>query len=183
MIALALPSLPPSSNHAYVNNGFGGRTLSAAGRRYKREAVAHLVRNYPSDLLFFEKNTPYLIYVRFYFDAVENKGWPAKTKNRYKEIDVTNRVKLFEDALKDAAGISDAQHLLVLSEKRQGSPERTEVFAWRLDKESTPIDELLRLQLGSVQRHRALPAVPQSKPPRSAVRPKGAANRTPRGNR
>ena len=162
MIALAIPSLPPSSNHAYVNNGFGGRMLSKQGKAYKLETTSHLIRTYPSELRFFEKNVPYFVYARFYFNDIENKGYPAKTKNRYKHLDASNRTKLFEDALKDAAGIDDSQHMLVLVEKRQGDPERTEVFAWRLDNERTPIDDLIGLRLEHLQSHRAVPVLPKS---------------------
>ena len=144
MIYLELPWLPPSSNHAYMNTGFGGRTLSKEGQRFKRETTAHFVREYPHVLKGFQKDTPYGIYVRFWFDTIVNKGWPEKAKERYKRFDASNRLKLLEDALKDAAGIDDSQHLLVLVEKRQGK-ERTEVFAWNLDEEVTPFDAFIRL--------------------------------------
>jgi Holliday junction resolvase RusA-like endonuclease len=145
MIKLEIPSIPPSVNHAYYTNPWGGRSLSNEGRKYKRETVARIVQSYPTALAKIRKNAPYFIYIRFYFETVENKGWPKKTETRYKSIDVTNRVKLLEDALKDACGIDDSQHMMVLEEKRQGVPERTEVFLWNLQEEHPPIVDLLRL--------------------------------------
>lgn len=169
MISLKIPGVPPSTNHAYMNNGFGGRTLSKAGQLYKRETTTHLVRFYPREMKFFVKNHPYLVYARFYFEALENKGYPKTTSNRFKELDATNRTKLFEDALKDATAIDDSHNMVVVVEKRQGSPQYTEVFVWDLEKETTPIDELFRLRLESVQPHRAVPAVPAGRPTRTPV--------------
>lgn len=183
MISLSIPWLPPSSNHAYINNGFGGRKLSAEGKKFKLETTAFFVRRYPNALRFFEKDEPYAVYVRFYFKDLENKGWPKKTPTRYKQQDATNRIKLLEDALKDAAGVDDSQNLLFLAEKRYGEEEKTEVFVWSLNKESTPFDGLLELRLEPVQPHRALPAMPTSRAPSPSLRPAGAARRATRGHR
>lgn len=156
MIFLSIPGLPPSTNHAYVNNGFGGRTLSAAGKRYKLETTTYLARVYREDLKFFVKDAPYLLALTLYFPDLECKTWPSIAKTRYKKLDAGNRLKLFEDALVDATGIDDSQHIIVVLHKKQGD-ERTEARIWRLDMEGTPFNAALGL--GSVQPYRALPGV------------------------
>lgn len=144
MIKFEIPSLPMSTNHAYFNNPRGGRTLTKEGRRYKLEVTSHIVRTYPAALATVRVNEPYFVYIRLYFEDIENKGWPKETQTRYKNHDVSNRVKLVEDAVKDACGIDDSQHMMVLEEKRQGAP-KTEVFLWNLQEEVPPLGELLRL--------------------------------------
>lgn len=163
MISLSIPSLPPSSNHAYTNNGFGGRTLSKEGQRYKRETLAHLTRTYPQLLRFFQPDVSYGIYIRLFFSELENRGWPKTAKSRYKRVDASNRIKLLEDTLKDAAGIDDSQHLFVCVEKTIGE-ERTEVFAWSLN-DDNPFNIFQALRLDSTQLQRTLPSSPSSRTP------------------
>lgn len=150
MIRLELPWVPPSSNHAYVNNGFGGRSTSAAGRKFLIETKAHFVQGYRKELMLFKPNKPYLLFFRFFFEDIENKGFATgKAKARYKVFDGGNRTKLLEDALKDAGGIDDSQTIASMWEKKHadGGPEGTVIFAWSLEEESTPFDAILG-QLG-----------------------------------
>lgn len=139
MIKLWLEGIPPSANNAYATVN-GHRILSSAGKKYKTETKTALVSKFPKELRFFKDNAPYLICVRFYFAEVENKGWfSGKADSRYKRLDVTNRVKLLEDCLKDAAGIDDSQHLRVVLDKQKGE-ERTVIWVWDLEQEETPFD-------------------------------------------
>lgn len=146
MIRLELPWLPPSSNNAYANiRGGHGRRLTDAGRSFLTTTKAHLAQHYPSELRFFEPNKPYHMYLRFIFEDLENKGFATgKAETRYKRFDGGNRTKLLEDALKDVGGIDDSQTLMSLWEKRQGVSERTILWVWRPDVESSPFDGLLR---------------------------------------
>ena len=144
MIRLELPSLPPSSNHAYFNLKGRGRALTDVGRSYLTNVKSHLQRNHRQAMTFFEKNAPYFVVVRFYFGVLENAGYPGKAENRYKKLDGNNRIKLLEDALKDAGGIDDSQTLRFLWEKKQGVPERTLLWVWNLEKEKSPFDDALR---------------------------------------
>ncbi len=144
MIKLTLPTLPPSSNHAYFNLPRGGRSLSETGRAYKIGVTTTLQREYRKEMMFFQKNAPYLLLARFFFQAITNKGYPEKTATRYKKVDGSNRLKLLEDALKDAAGIDDSQFLQTFWEKKVASSEHTELWVWNLEAESTPFDEPLR---------------------------------------
>jgi len=144
MIRLELPWLPPSSNNAYINNGFGGRTLSKDGRAFLTATKAHLTQNYARQMLLFKPQKPYLIVIRFFFEDLETKGFATgKAKNRYKTFDGGNRTKLLEDALKDAGGIDDSQTMTSVWQKAQGRPEKTLLWAWSLEEERSPFDELL----------------------------------------
>jgi hypothetical protein len=161
MITLYHPGLPPSANNAYVNLPHGGRRLSKEGEKYKHETIAHFTRNYRREFMIFKPNTPYLMVMSFYFDAIENAGWATGTaKTRYKKFDATNRPKLLEDVLKDAAGIDDSQNLDVYLRKRAiadcriphpsgvaGQPllqEHVDIMIWDLEKEANPFDGALR---------------------------------------
>lgn len=145
MIRLELPFMPPTSNNAYFNLPRGGRKLTEQGREFLTRAKTHLVQKYPGQLKLFQKNKPFLLTFRFYFEEVETKGFTeGKAKNRYKTFDGGNRTKLLEDALKDAGGIDDSQTMTSLWQKVQGTPERILIWAWSLEDETTPFDELLR---------------------------------------
>lgn len=145
MIRLELPGLPPSANNAYTNNGFGGRTLSTKGRAFKRLTTAHLAQKYPREMMLFKADKPFVIAVRFYFEDVENKGFASgKAKARYKVADGDNRMKLLADSLKDAGGIDDSQTVMSAWEKVQGMPERTVIWAWSLEEESSPLHDLFQ---------------------------------------
>ena len=150
MIRLELPWLPPSSNHAYGNGGFGGRVLTAAGRKFLTTTKAHLAQNYRKEMMLFKPNRPFLVFFRFFFEDIENAGFgKGKSKARYKVFDGGNRTKLLEDALKDAGGIDDSQTIASMWEKKHadGGPEGTVIWAWSLEEESTPFDAVLG-QLG-----------------------------------
>ena len=145
MIRLELPFIPPSSNKAYFNLPHG-RTLSAEGRKLKREASAHLAQKYPQQLVFFRPNKPYLLVFRFFFEDVETKGFrTGKAKNRFQTFDGGNRLKLLEDCLKDVGGIDDSQTMTSIWEKKQGLPERTIIWGWNVDEEKTPFDAALTI--------------------------------------
>ena len=159
MIRLEIPWLPPSSNHAYSSNGFGGRTLSMAGKKFKHETLSHLAQHYPQQLRIFRPNKPYFLVIRFFFKEIETAGFArGKAKNRYKVFDGGNRTKLLEDVLKDAGGIDDSQTMTSIWQKVHAGPiseiwqkahagpisERTLIWAWSLEEESTPFDDALR---------------------------------------
>lgn len=145
MIRIVLPGIPPSVNHAYFTKG-GRRVLSKVGRAYILDVRTRIVREYPGLLGFFRENKPYVVYFRFILPQLYNAGFATgATKTRFKVIDVTNRVKLLEDALMDAAGIDDSQHVAVLTHKALGLKEETHIFIWSPEEEKTPLDEVLAL--------------------------------------
>lgn len=140
MIHLHLDGVPPSSNNAYANMRGGGRILTKEGKRYLAETKSALAQNFPRELRFFKKNTPYLVAVRFSFLQIENAGWATEqAKNRYKHFDAGNRLKLVEDCLKDIGGIDDSQNMRLVLEKQQGK-ETTQMWIWDMNEEESPFD-------------------------------------------
>lgn len=141
MIYLSVPGLPPSSNHAYFNLPKGGRALTKEGKKYKNETIAHLAQNYRKELMYFKKDISYQIIFRFTCQAIQTQNWkPGSKLNRYKKFDGGNLTKLLEDCLKDAGGIDDSQTLISAWQKKQGLPEKTEIYAWNLEEEHDPFD-------------------------------------------
>lgn len=131
MIHMTLPWLPPSANHAYANiRGTNKRVLTTEGKSFKTRTTVYLAQTYPKELTFFKPDKLYILKFVFFFEQLENAGWPKKALSRYKKIDVSNRLKLLEDALKDAAGIDDSQHMGLILVKKQDLKERVEIWAW-----------------------------------------------------
>ena len=54
MIHLYLPGVPITFNHAYVKTRGGGRALSPAGKKYKKETTNYLARQYPQEMKYFK---------------------------------------------------------------------------------------------------------------------------------
>lgn len=144
MIWMAVPGLPPSSNNAYITTRSGHRALSQEGERYKTQTPAHFARHFREEMMFFRKNVPLVLAVRLTFLELENKTWPTKAEARYKILDTGNRLKLLEDALKDAAGVDDSQNFIVALQKKAGPEELTEVWFWDLEQEESPFELAFR---------------------------------------
>lgn len=142
MIYLTIPGIPPSANEAYstVLKKKGGkiipiRMLSSKAKKYKREAEAFLVRSYPIELRFFTPNEPYGILVQFLMKGVENKTFgkgKGGAQNRYKKIDVSNRLKVVEDVIASAAGVDDSQNMIEIIHKTQHHYEETRIWVWNI---------------------------------------------------
>jgi Holliday junction resolvase RusA-like endonuclease len=144
MRAFILPFFPPTTNHAY--SVWHGRVhLAKEGKKFKTEVTSYLAQHYREDLLYFKKNVPYGMYLRLFFESLENAGWPKKCDTRYKVFDATNRVKLVEDACRDAFGIDDSQTVAFLTHKVAG-PSHIELFVWNLEEEESLFDQFVRLR-------------------------------------
>ena len=145
MIRFEIVGIPPSANNAYFNLPKGGRALTKEGKKFKNETQTYLAQKYPEELRKFEKNKPYLVYMRFYFSDVQNATWgkPKGAESRYKRVDASNRAKLLEYVIKDVSGVDDSNTQVLILEKRQakaGQQERTEVFIWNHENEESPFD-------------------------------------------
>jgi hypothetical protein len=145
MIHLTLPWLPPSVNDLYkpVIKGTGFKkiaiqTLSAAGRKFKKEAIAYLVKNCQPQMRWFKPNGTYVMFTLFGVQNLENKGWPKTAKARYKKADVTNRMKVLEDVIAEASAVDDSAYLLSICQKRSSDTAVTDVWIWNLDEEGCP---------------------------------------------
>jgi hypothetical protein len=143
MIHMAIPHLPPSSNNAYFTmvtkvgkKMVPKRVMTKEGKKFKKETSAFLVQNYPMEMQIFRPNAPYALLYQVIFDTITNKTWPEKAATRYKKLDASNRVKLLEDALVDAAGIDDSQILISSVFKSQGAHQGTRIWAWDLENET-----------------------------------------------
>lgn len=125
MLYIFKADMPMSVNKAYVNIK-GRRALSKEGKIYKNSVTTGLAKQLSLCTQVFEKlvipNTPLQMELRLFFAAVENKGYPNKAKTRYKRMDVSNRVKLIEDAIFDALGVDDSA-IFSLTITKQNRPE------------------------------------------------------------
>lgn len=151
MIQMHLPYFPPSTNKAFFSR-HGRLHLSDEGKAFKENVKAHIIQNYARQIRDFKKNVPYLLYLRVIFaEGLENAGWPKKCQTRYKKMDATNRIKLVEDAVRDALGVDDSQFLGVVVEKTgpkfgdQDPKSHLIVFLWDLENERSPLDDFQRL--------------------------------------
>ena len=151
MIHLKLPYLPPSINHAYMHvrlfakkgGGGGGGTkqvLTDEGRKFKKEATAHLAKTYPLALVMLKKDKPFTMFMRFTVTAMENKGWVNGSADRYKRNDATNRIKVMEDVIVDISGVDDKHYMLVACQKVLGPVEGTDIYIWSTEEEGSPFD-------------------------------------------
>lgn len=141
MIHIAIPGVPLSSNHAYYHVVAGKgkkkivkRVLTTEGKKYKRETSAYIVEHYPTELLIFKKDVPYGYIIQLQFPNLLNKGWPESAQDRYKKLDVSNRVKLFEDAAATAFGVDDKHFLSTRFDKDEGE-EYTHMWVWNMEQE------------------------------------------------
>lgn len=148
MIHVSIPFFPISVNHAYFQRGHT-RVLTAKGKKYKAEVKNFLGRHHPEFLAFFKPNVEYELLYLMFFEAGELycKGWPKDPEmSRHKRIDVTNRVKLLEDALTEAAGYDDKQHWSVSVVKAEALVDEkpyVRVWAWN-EEENGPLASFIR---------------------------------------
>lgn len=140
MIRWTLPMLPPSTNHAYITvmkkqgrKSIPMRVLSPAGRRFKKEATAFILKAYGMDLAHLKENVTYGLAIELTFEELTNKTWSPDgkgAKNRYKKVDASNRIKLIEDVLVDVSGIDDSQFMTLVVKKQEGDSPSTRLWIW-----------------------------------------------------
>lgn len=121
-LRIVYPELPPSSNKIY----FRGTILTKVAREYAERFSYHVTRDYLHLANELDRDAIYGVELRFYFDTLVNSSWnnPAvpekkRAKSRYKKIDLSNRVKLLEDCIRDFMGIDDSQTFEMLTIKCQ----------------------------------------------------------------
>lgn len=143
MIHMQLPYLAPSINHVYMHvraGKFVKRALTPAGKAFKEETTALLAKKYPLVLAKMNKNKPYALFFRFTVTDLVNKGWANGKTARYKQHDVSNRIKVLEDVVVDVCGVDDSHFTMVACQKVQGEIERTDIYIWNLEEEGSPFD-------------------------------------------
>lgn len=127
------PELPPTSNKIY----FRGTTLTQKARDYA-EKFSHHMRQHLHIINEMDPHAIYALHLRFFFDKLVNESYnnmdlppSRRAKSRYKRIDLSNRIKLLEDCVRDALAIDDAQTFCASQEKHQcgpGEPERVDIY-------------------------------------------------------
>lgn len=143
MIHMQLPFLSPSINHVYMHvraGKFIKRTLTPEGKAFKAESTALLASKYPTLLTQMKKNKPYALFFRFTVTDLINKGWANGKTARYKQHDVSNRIKVLEDVVVDVCGVDDSHFTMVACQKVQGEKEQTDIYIWSPEEESSPFD-------------------------------------------
>jgi len=139
-IQVWFPELPPSTNHIYAK----GSRLTNEARAYKERFKQYMLQNYghqinefvePNNkvldqetgkLIDFSTKDPNLVFgIQFVFcmDCLTSWGdetiYPSqRAKFRFKEVDLTNRIKFVEDCFKYAMGIDDSLTFMATQMKR-----------------------------------------------------------------
>lgn len=148
MIYIVLDSLPLSSNQAYWNNPAGGRVLTKAGAAYKAEVKNHIIKNHATETGQLKKDCAVGGLVAFGFPNMLTKNWPGKAKNRFQRLDIDNRVKLLQDAIKEATSMDDSQICFDFKYKYHSTSPQTIVYLWNEDAE--PIGHKLLNSFASI---------------------------------
>jgi Holliday junction resolvase RusA-like endonuclease len=129
--------LPPTSNKIYIM----GTKLRTESRQYA-EWFAAEARKYMHLFSQMNEQGVFALHLRFYMNLV-NASWndltipqSRRAKDRYKRIDLSNRVKLIEDCVRDAISIDDS-HTFAASQEKHHEPDeskqRVEVFVQEVD--------------------------------------------------
>jgi Holliday junction resolvase RusA-like endonuclease len=139
LLEVCYPELPPTSNRLY----FRGTMLTAVAKRYAEGFSKFMMQKHGSEILEMDRSSTYALHLRFFFKKLENAGWndpkcppSRRPKSRYKKIDLSNRIKLLEDCVRDALDIDDSQTFAASQEKHQcaeGEGERVEITVQRVE--------------------------------------------------
>jgi Holliday junction resolvase RusA-like endonuclease len=129
---ITFPVLPPTSNKIY----FRGTTLTRVAREYAEGFAKHAAQNHLHQISQMNQHGIFALHLRFYFESLENETWnnpnvrqSKRAKDRYKKIDLTNRIKLLEDCVRDAIDIDDSRTFAASQEKHQDPGNtRVEIF-------------------------------------------------------
>jgi Holliday junction resolvase RusA-like endonuclease len=136
MIFIELEGLPPTSNHAYIDTPHG-RVLTKAGKKYKADVVAHIVKYHAVQTKELAKEATIGCFVAYGMPNLLTAGWPKKAKHRYTKQDLTNFPKLLQDAIVEASAIDDSQICFDYKYKYQSQKAETKVWIWNEDHEPT----------------------------------------------
>lgn len=124
--------LPPSSNKIY----FRGTILTKKAREYAERFSLQVAREYLPAISQLNPEALYGLHLHFYFETVVNWTFrdmklpvSKRAKSRYKKFDLTNRIKLLEDCVRDSLAIDDSQTFVACQEKHMDPTNpRVEIF-------------------------------------------------------
>jgi len=136
IFSIALP-LPPSSNKTHRRRGLGkpGLFLTPAAKRYKRSVIKAVLAKCVHTLKYVDPESAYFLTLVFHLDAI-TKGYPGKAKHRFRIIDLSNRVILLENAIKEVTGIDDSNTFelnLIKVQLREGESPYVEAHYGKLE--------------------------------------------------
>jgi Holliday junction resolvase RusA-like endonuclease len=139
LLVIEYPVIPPTSNKLY----FRGTQLTAVARQYGESFSQFVAQRYGAQILELDNKAIYALHLRFFFESLtnptfENQNVPPskRAKTRYKRIDLSNRIKLLEDCIRDAIDIDDSQTFAASQEKHQiapGEQERVMIMIQRIE--------------------------------------------------
>lgn len=145
ILELEYPELPSTTNKLYIR----GSILSKTAREYKSRFKEYMTREYLPELSVLgdtkkDKTTVYCVHLRFFFETLVNETFedeftpPSKrAKDLYKRLDLSNRIKLVEDCVKDLIQIDDSRTFAATQEKLMDPQyQRVEIFIDQLDPEA-----------------------------------------------
>lgn len=162
---LTLP-FPPSANHAWSTNRQGKRFLSKAGAAFKLRVKAAVLQVAHASHLGREESLRLTIELYGPFSLFFSTTWPEEAQHRHKQLDISNRIKLLEDAVFEALGLNDSQVSKIIIERfvlPEGFPEH------------------VQLEVDVYEPHGAAAAMPGAGAPHSPKRNKrGAGEDAPR---
>jgi Holliday junction resolvase RusA-like endonuclease len=137
LLSFTYPEIPPTSNHIYIK----GAILTPEAREYAERFSHFFVQHYMHAVQGLDAKKIYAIHLRFYFETLINASYrnpkvPAakRAQTWYKKLDLTNRIKLLEDCIRDALGVDDS-HTFVASQEKHMDPKspRVEFFVHEVD--------------------------------------------------
>lgn len=136
-IKMVYPVIPPTSNHIYIK----GSILRPEARKYAEEFAKFAAQHHLHEISEMNQNAVFCLRLRFFLDTLVNESWcnpkvpPSKrAKTRYKRIDLSNRIKLLEDCVRDALDIDDSQTFAAYQEKVQDpANQRVEIEVFEVD--------------------------------------------------
>ncbi len=134
---MVYPTLPPTSNKIYIK----GSILTSQARSYAENFSKFSAQNHMHEIAEMNQGGVFCVVLRFFFETLVNETWmnpkvpPSKrAKSRYKKIDLTNRIKLLEDCVRDALDIDDSQTFIAHQEKHTDSAnQRVEIEVFEVD--------------------------------------------------
>jgi Holliday junction resolvase RusA-like endonuclease len=135
MYCFQFPALPVSVNKLYTV-ARGRKILTTAGRNWRQAFLAAQGGMSTKDFLAIrvEREQAYTLEVWFYIapEDLYNLSWgvKAKTKHPYKNVDVSNLIKLVEDCIAKLVGLSDRNNFDVLLHKREAYSQGPRVVAY-----------------------------------------------------
>lgn len=132
-LVMVYKEIPPTSNKLY----FRGTRLTSVARAYAEKFSYHIVREYLPQISLMNKKGVYALHLRFFLSNLVNDthGQKNGASTLYKRLDLSNRIKLLEDCIRDALGIDDCQTFAASQEKHHVpvGEERVEIVVQEID--------------------------------------------------